>query len=156
MMTTCESLCLTTSRKNGTVMGSLIQIVRYRDCFLNALCDLMNSGLFDREHLETVINQADNAFRLIASYYYSPEDEAKRQQNVNLLRESACSRKRKSTDIYPDTFHPTAPYTLSVRAPKAALPSVSAPPASRHQTEILKVPILGITPPHPPRRETTQ
>ncbi len=106
-------------KENGTVMGSLIQIVRYRDCFLNALCDLMNSGLFDREHLETVINEADNAFRLIASYYYSPEDEAKRQQNVNLLRESACSRKEKVQTFIQDTFHPTAPYTLSVKAPQS-------------------------------------
>lgn len=104
-------------KEDGTVMGSLIQIEEYKARFLNILCDLMNSGLFDREHLDTVINEANNAFNLIASYYYTPEDEAKRQQNVGLLKESAFARKAKVKGFIQDTFAPAFPYTLSVKAP---------------------------------------
>ncbi len=110
--------CFHNIKENGTLLGSLIQVDKYRARFLNALCDLMNSGLFDREHLDTVINEANNAFNLIASHYYSPEDEAKRQQNVNLLKENAFSRKEQVKTFIQDTFHPGAPYTLSVKAPE--------------------------------------
>ena len=55
-------------------MGSLIQVDDYKNRFLNIVCDLMNSGLFDREHLEQIIDEADSGFHLIASHYYTPED----------------------------------------------------------------------------------
>lgn len=106
-------------KENGTLMGSLIQVEKYKAQFINTLCDLMNSGLFDQSHLDTVINEANNSFNLIASYYYSPEDEAKRQQNVVLLKESAFARKEKVRSFLQDTFSPVSPYTLSVKAPDA-------------------------------------
>lgn len=110
--------CFDNIKENGTLLGSLIQVDQYRDRFLNTLCDLMNSGLFDREHLDMVISEANNAFSRIASHYYSPEDEAKRQQNVNLLKENAFSRKEQVKAFIQDTFHPGSPYTLSVKAPE--------------------------------------
>lgn len=106
-------------KEDGVLMASLVQVEQYRDRYLNALCDLMNSGLFDEEHLDTVINEANNAFNLIASYYYTPQDEAKRQQNVLLLKESAFARKGKVRGFIQETFHPLSPYTLSVKAPAA-------------------------------------
>ena len=106
-------------KEDGTVMGSLIQIPAYRIRFVNILCDLMNSGLFDRSHLETVINEADLEFHSIASFYYTAEDEAKREQNVAFLKESAFARKGKVQGFLRDTFSPTSPYTLCVKAPAA-------------------------------------
>lgn len=106
-------------KENGTLMGSVVQVEKYKAQFINILCDLMNSGLFDPEHLDTVINEANNAFSLIASHYYTPEDEAKRQQNVVLLKESAFARKEKVRGFLEDTFAPVSPYTLSVKAPQS-------------------------------------
>lgn len=105
-------------KEDGTLMGSLIQVDDYKNRFLNIVCDLMNSGLFDREHLEQIIDEADSGFHLIASHYYTPEDEAKRQQNVLLLKESAFARKEKIRGFIQDTFHPLYPYTLLVKAPE--------------------------------------
>lgn len=106
-------------KEDGTLMGSVILVEQYKAQFINILCDLMNSGLFDREHLDTVINEANNDFSLIASHYYTPEDEAKRQQNVALLKESAFARKEKVRGFLQDTFSPVSPYTLSVKAPRS-------------------------------------
>lgn len=106
-------------KEDGTVMGSLIQIPEYKADFLNILCDLINSGLFDQEHLDEVINMANSDFQIIASYFYTPEDEAKRQQNVTLLKESAFARKEKVRGFIQDTFAPEYPYTLSVKAPES-------------------------------------
>lgn len=105
-------------KEDGVLMASLIQIDAYRNRFLNAVCDLLNSGLFDREHLDTVITESNAAFSTIASCYYSPQDEAKRQQNVARLKESAFARKERVRAFIRDTFHPSAPYTLSVKAPE--------------------------------------
>ncbi len=104
-------------KEDGVLMGSLVQVEEYKARFLNILCDEMNSGLFDADHLETVINEANNDFALIASYFYSEEDEAKRQQNVQLLKESAFARKEKVRGFIQETFAPQYPYTLSVKAP---------------------------------------
>ncbi len=106
-------------KEDGVLMASLIQVEQYRDRYLNTLCDLMNSGLFDPDHLDTVINEANNAFQLIASYYYTPKDEAKRQQNVLLLKESAFARKGEVRNFIQETFHPASPYTLQVKSPAA-------------------------------------
>ena len=106
-------------KEDGTVMGSLIQIQEYKTSFLNTLCDLMNSGLFDPEHLDEVINTANSDFQIIASYFYTPKDEAKRQQNVTLLKESAIARKEKVRGFIQDTFAPEYPYILSVKAPES-------------------------------------
>lgn len=104
-------------KENGTVMGTLTQIDHYRDQFLNTLCDLMNSGLFDREHLDLVINKANNDFNLIAGMYYTPEDEAQRQRNVGLLKEAAFARKDELYAYIDETFSPKAPYELQVSCP---------------------------------------
>ncbi|MBO5093586.1 MAG: CotH kinase family protein [Lachnospiraceae bacterium] len=106
-------------KEDGTLMGSVIQVEKYKAQFINILCDLMNSGLFDQEHLDTVINEANNDFGLIASHYYTPEDEAKRQQNVALLKESAFARKEKVRGFLEETFTPAFPYALSVKAPRS-------------------------------------
>ena len=105
-------------KEDGVLMASLVQIDAYRDRFLNAVCDLLNSGLFDREHLDAVITESNNAFSTIASHYYSPQDEEKRQRNVALLKESAFARKEQVRAYIQETFHPAAPYTLSVKAPE--------------------------------------
>lgn len=104
-------------KEDGTVMGTLTQVDRYRDHFLNILCDLMNSGLFDREHLDQVINEANNEFNRIAGMYYTPEDEAQRQRNVNLLKETAFARKEELYAYIDETFSPKAPYELQVSCP---------------------------------------
>lgn len=106
-------------KEDGTVMGSLIQIDEYKTRFLNALCDLMNSELFDWEHLDTVIGEANEDFSLIASYYYTREDEEQRQRNVALLKESAFARKAQVRDFIQDTFAPSRPYTLYVKEPQS-------------------------------------
>lgn len=104
-------------KKDGTLMGSLMQVEEYRIHFLNILCDLMNSGLFSPEHLDTVINEANADFSLIGSSYYTPEDEAKRQQNVSFLKESAFFRLSEVYAFLKETFAPQYPYVLSVKAP---------------------------------------
>lgn len=104
-------------KEDGTVMGTLTQIACYRDQFLNTLCDLMNSGLFDREHLDLVINEANNDFNLIASMFYTSEDEAQRQRNVNLLKEAAFARKEELYAYINETFSPKTPYELRVSCP---------------------------------------
>ena len=106
-------------KEDGTVMGSLIQVPAYRARFINILCDFMNSGLFERSHLDSVINEADLEFSSIAPLYYTVEDEAKRKQNVELLKESAFARKEKVQGFLQDTFSPSSPYTLCVKAPAA-------------------------------------
>lgn len=106
-------------KEDGALMGSVVLVEKYKAQFINILCDLMNSGLFEPEHLDTVIEEANNAFSLIASRFYTPEDEAKRQKNVVLLKESAFARKEKVRGFLEDTFAPASPYTLSVKAPRA-------------------------------------
>lgn len=73
----------------GVLMGSAVQVEKYKIQFLNTLCDLMNSRLFDAEHLNTVIDDANFQFSLIARYAYAAEDEAKRQHTGG-----ACDRSR--------------------------------------------------------------
>jgi len=106
-------------KEDGVLMGSLVQVDSYKANFVNSLCDLMNSGLFDREHLGAVIDEANNDFSLAASYYYTPQDEAQRQRNVALLKETAFARKDKVQEFIQDTFSPTCPYTLSIKEPEA-------------------------------------
>lgn len=106
-------------KEDGVVMGSLIQVEKYKAQFLNSLCDLINSGLFDAEHLNTVIDEANLHFSLIARYGYSAEDEEKRQQNVLYLKESASARKDIVQKMLKETFQPEHPYTLTVKAPSA-------------------------------------
>lgn len=103
----------------GVLMGSAVQVEKYKIQFLNTLCDLMNSRLFDAEHLNTVIDDANFQFSLIARYAYSAEDEAKRQQNVQYLKERAFARKNKVLSFIQETFQPKHPYTLTVKAPEA-------------------------------------
>ena len=105
-------------KEDGTLMGSLIQVDKYKIRFLNILCDLMNSGLFEEEHLNRVIEEANGSFGQIAPYYYASEDEAKRQQNVLHLKETAFARKEKVKGFIQETFHPEYPYTLTVKAPE--------------------------------------
>lgn len=106
-------------KEDGTLMGTAMQVEAYKAQFLNCLCDLMNSGLFDQEHLNTVIDEANFYFGLIAKYAYSAEDEAQRQQNVQYLKESAFARKDLIKTLIQETFQPKYPYTLNVKAPKA-------------------------------------
>lgn len=106
-------------KEDGTLMGSAIQVEKYKIQFLNTLCDLMNSGLFDADHLNAVIDDANFQFSLIARYAYSAEDEAKRQQNVQYLKENAFARKDAVRTFIQETFQPEHPYTLTVKAPEA-------------------------------------
>lgn len=104
-------------KEGGTLMGSCAEVPEYRALFINTLCSLFNTKLFDSAHMHEVIDNANNRFSTIANIYYSKEDEAQRQRNVANIQTVADNRVEDLRERILDSFSPKYPYTLVVNPP---------------------------------------